>query len=99
MKTEYQYIHFIKLADKPKTSVWSCRNTKSDFELGTIQWYLAWRQYCFFPTNAVFNAGCLADIQDFIGQLKARKDGKIFDITRQTIIDDNLCALTNIAKE
>lgn len=74
MKAEYQYIHFVKIEDKRKTSVWSCRNTKSDFELGIIKWHPGWRQYCYFPAGpAVYSAGCLADIQDFIGQLKSTK--------------------------
>lgn len=30
----YKYIHFIKIAEKPKTSIWSCRNNKSGTELG-----------------------------------------------------------------
>lgn len=72
MRTEYKYIHFIKLADKPKTSVWSCRNNKGDFELGRIEWYGAWRQYCFSPAaETVFNVGCLGDINHFIGQVQA----------------------------
>jgi hypothetical protein len=42
MKTIYQYIHFVKIADKPKTSVWSCRNTRCGAELGIVEWYPAW---------------------------------------------------------
>lgn len=70
MKTQYQYIHFVKVADKAKTSVWSCRNNKTGDELGEIRWYTGWRQYCYFPTvQAVYSAGCLKDIQDFMGGL------------------------------
>ena len=71
MKTEYKYIHFVKIVDKPKTSVWSCRNNATRGVLGEVRWYPGWRQYCYFPTTqAVYSAGCLADIQDFIIALK-----------------------------
>ena len=72
LKTEYQYIRFVKAADKPKTSVWSCRNRRSGDELGVIKWYGAWRQYCYFSsTQAVYSKGCLDDIADFISHLAA----------------------------
>lgn len=71
MKTQYDFINFVKIEDKPKTSVWSCRNNHGGYELGQVKWYPAWRQYCFmFHDNTVFNIGCLKDIIDFIGQLK-----------------------------
>ena len=71
MKTKYKFIHFVKIADKPKTSVWSCRNNKSNAELGEIKWYSEWRQYCYLPTiPAVYNVSCFEDINDFIKQLK-----------------------------
>lgn len=74
MKTQYQHINFVKVADKPKTTVWSCRNTGSGDELGVVQWYPAWRQYCYFPSQpAVYSVGCLADINDFINQLSAAR--------------------------
>ncbi len=72
MKTTYQYIHFEKIEDKPKTSVWSCRNNNSNVELGKICWNGSWRQYCYYPTvQAVYSVGCLHDIGDFINTLKA----------------------------
>lgn len=70
MKTEYKYIYFIKVLDKPKTSVWHCRNKKSDALLGEIRWYAPWRQYCFLPeSSTVFNKGCMANINFFINNL------------------------------
>ncbi len=64
---EYKYIHFYKLADNSKTSIWSCRNNKTNTELGKISWCPAWRQYCYYPNcEAVYSAGCLDDISDFI---------------------------------
>lgn len=74
MKTEYQYIIFVRLASTTKTSIWDV-STKLHNSIGTVAWYGPWRRYCFHPANAtVFSADCLADIQDFIKQLMdARK--------------------------
>ena len=70
MKTEYQYLRFELIETKPKTTVWGCLNKKSGTKLGEVKWYGPWRQYCYFPLlQAVYNNGCLADIQDFIDQL------------------------------
>jgi len=70
MKTEYKYIYFIKVEDKPKTSVWHCRNQKSHGLLGIVQWFGPWRQYCCFPEpETVFSVGCNRDINHFIDQL------------------------------
>ena len=68
---KYKYIYFEKIEDKKKTAVYSCRNIKCNLELGTVKWYPAWRQYCYFQTcSAVYSVGCLADINDFITGLK-----------------------------
>jgi hypothetical protein len=66
-----KYIKFVKIADKPKTTVWSCRNISGDYELGQIRWYPQWRQYCFFPVeNTVYSMGCMEDINQFIVELR-----------------------------
>ena len=71
MKTRYQFINFVLVEQKPKTGVYSCRNNRSEAELGEIRWHGPWRQYCYFPTvQAVYSAGCLADIQEFMAALK-----------------------------
>jgi hypothetical protein len=73
MKTRYQYIHFVQTTN-PK--VWICENNKSGEELGQVQWYQPWRQFCYFPScPAVYSVGCLSDINDFIAQLTAEKQG------------------------
>lgn len=70
-EVRYQYIHFVRVGEKPKTSVWSCRNNRSGGELGTVEWYGPWRQYCFLPSGpSVYSDGCLQDIQTFIEQIK-----------------------------
>ena len=71
MKVAYKYIYFVKIEDKPKTSVWECRSRSSQALLGIVKWYSPWRQYCFLPeSDTVFNVGCHKDINDFIGQLR-----------------------------
>ena len=68
----YEYLWFV---EKPrpagrKTGIYSCRNLNSNNELGEVRWHNHWRQYCYFPTvQAVYSAGCLKDITDFIRRL------------------------------
>ena len=70
----YEYIHFVQVEQKPKTSVWSCRNNKSGAEPGQVKWHGPWRRYCYFPTcPAVYSAGCLGNITSFIGWLEDRR--------------------------
>lgn len=69
----YEYLRFV---EKPrpagrKTGIYSCQNKNRNVELGEVRWHGPWRQYCYFPgIRAVYSAGCLADITDFIGRLK-----------------------------
>jgi hypothetical protein len=71
MKTEYEFLKFVQLIGTGKTMKWSCQNKNSCAELGLVKWYGSWRQYCYFPTvRAVYSAGCLNDIAEFIKQLK-----------------------------
>jgi hypothetical protein len=73
MKTRYEYLVFEKAAQQPpKTSAWECKNIHSGTVLGEVKWYSGWRQYCYFPIiQAIYSAGCLRDIDNFMGQLKA----------------------------
>jgi len=77
MKTEYEFIRFMEKELPPgrKTKAWWCRDTRHKTDLGTIVWSGAWRQYVFAPAHYTeFSAGCLTDIQDFIGQaMRERK--------------------------
>jgi hypothetical protein len=74
MQTKYEYLVFEKAGQQPpKTSAWDCKNAKSGTVLGMVKWYGPWRQYCYFPTaQAVYSAGCLNDITQFMGQLKKK---------------------------
>lgn len=74
---ETQYLVF---AEDPrpagkKTNRWRIRSRRSGDLLGTIAWYGAWRQYCFWPEpKTVFNVGCMTDINEFITkQMEARR--------------------------
>ncbi len=73
MKTEYQYLRF-EVQPRPanrKTDIYSCRNKRHGEELGTVQWFAGWRQYCYFPTcPADYSAGCLRDIAEFLDALR-----------------------------
>ena len=78
MRTQYQYTHFVEIAKKPKTSVWSCRNSGSGAELGTVSWYGPWRQYCYFPTaQAVYSDSCLIGIAAFLGDLNDERKSSL----------------------
>ena len=71
MKTQYNYLKFVKTADKPKTSIWVCVNHGNEL-LGEVHWYSSWRQYCYFPAEtSVYSIGCLQDIVHFVEQLNA----------------------------
>jgi hypothetical protein len=78
MKTDFEYIRFVKKPSTGTTSVWSCKNIRHGDELGIIKWYGGWRTYCFFPTvQAVYSRGCLNDITEFIDTLlKNRREGE-----------------------
>lgn len=45
-----------------KFSVTSRQNSSL---LGYVKWFIQWRQYCFFPMNAVFDKKCLREVAEF----------------------------------
>ena len=68
METKYlKFIHLNLLGHK--TQLWQVRSKSSNELLAEIKWYGAWRQYCFFPLNALFNSTCLDDIKKFLDKL------------------------------
>jgi len=95
MKTDFKYIKFVKIADKPKTTVWSCQNVKGDYGIGIVRWNPGWRQYCFFPEpEMVFSVGCMQDIIDFIQDLNKsenRSYGREFHQNRRMPMNDYKC--------
>lgn len=69
-----KYIWFELLSDTGKTQKWMCVNKSSGFNLGTIQWYGAWRQYTFIPEyGSEYNNGCLDSISGFLTRLSKEK--------------------------
>lgn len=77
--TKFEYIHFVKVAEKPKTVVYEVRSNRSEEVLGEVKWYGPWRQYCFHPALdklTVWNAGCLRDLIAFIESLPRKTNRK-----------------------
>lgn len=56
-----------------KTKVIHVLNKNSKDQIATIEWYGAWRQYCFMPErfdfDTVWNINCLQEIIEVISQL------------------------------
>jgi hypothetical protein len=74
MQTAFEYIHFEKVPADTKTARYLCFNTQTGYRLGVVNWSGAWRQYVFHPeAGTVFSAGCLKDVQTFIGELMAQR--------------------------
>jgi len=63
-----------------KTKIIHIINKSSTNEIGTIEWYGSWRQYCFMPSlefDTVWNNTCLTDIISVInGLMKGRNNEK-----------------------
>lgn len=71
MKQKYKHIRFVEIPNRPEAAVYDCINNTSGDPIGRVEWYPAWRQYCFFPgMYSVYSLGCLNDIADFMQQLK-----------------------------
>jgi|GEM_PF-1172267 len=92
MNLQRKYIHFVLIKDTGKTMLFEVRNNRTEYTLGELKWYPAWRQYCFFPMrDTVFNRDCLDDISDFIGELihdrykRRRKEKK--NLKREDVFD------------
>jgi hypothetical protein len=66
-----KYLSFVELEPKAKTKQFEVKNKMSGFSLGYVKWYAPWRKHCFFIElpGLVFDAGCLADIQEFMNRL------------------------------
>ena len=75
---EYQFLYFVERDSKPKTKVFEVRNKMFNTFLGEIKWYAPWRKYCYFSPQSefVYDAGCLADIADFLNDLMAERRQK-----------------------
>ena len=67
-----------------KTKVWEVFNVKHHCLVGYIQWYGAFRKYCFYPTDGtLYDSDCMLMIADFLESvnvqhrraLKAKREG------------------------
>jgi len=74
-KTFSEWIDFVEIEKKPKTSAWKVVSKHGGKALGIIKWYGPWRQYCFFPDfSTLYSRMCLGDITSFIEkQMQLRK--------------------------
>ena len=69
-----EYIEISLFMKHNKTNEYSVHNKKTNYLLGTIKWYNAWQQYCFFPMEeTVWNKDCMQYIIDFIKDLMEKR--------------------------
>lgn len=78
MIKEYKHIKFLMLElnreTNPPTLKYLCAN-KSQEDLGLVQWYEPWKQYCYFDkVEGIYSQSCLLDIADFLSQLNNLKN-------------------------
>ncbi len=70
MVSAYKHIRFEQQHNPgKKTAKWICINTSGE-ELGTVEWYGQWRQYCFCSDVMIYSRSCLHDIEDFLEKIK-----------------------------
>ena len=70
-ETKYLIFDKEKLPGR-KTFIVRLINKSSQEQIATIEWYGAWRQYCFFPNleyDTVWNNTCLKDVLEVIDML------------------------------
>jgi len=73
----YEYI--VITTERPrkgrKTPTYRIWNRRGEMAIiGRIRWYGPWRQFCFFPcADTAWSDGCLADVRNFLGRLKAQR--------------------------
>lgn len=70
----YEYFTVRRLPRRAgrKTHEYWLVNRRQSVELGRIKWQSGWRQFVFVPEgDTIWSAGCLVDVQDFLGKLKS----------------------------
>lgn len=66
LKTQYKYIKFVQATEE---LYWWCLSN-SDDDLGMVEMYPPWKQFCFFPIrDTLHSATCLDDIAAFLRQV------------------------------
>ena len=71
---ETKHLRFYLQKRKPKTIVVDVENQSGE-ELGWIEWYAPWRQYCYISESygIILAKSCLEDITQFITDLMAER--------------------------
>jgi len=74
---ETKYLRFVVVRYKPKTKVIAVVSKSSEEELGRIEWFSRWRQYCFMPNGmTIWNTDCLKDIENLLTTLMVSRRPK-----------------------
>lgn len=70
MQTKFTYIEFIKIGEVSRAvPIFRCQNIKNKDDLGMVQFYAPWKQFCYYPINdIVLNETCINDISFFVSQ-------------------------------
>jgi len=76
-----EYIRFLEYEiPKRKTKYWAVENKNHRTRLGEIEWYSAWRRYCFFTVDGiVFDEICLMDILKFLHEQNRLHRAKLME--------------------
>lgn len=83
-----KYLEFVVRKKKPKTYVIGVVNLNHNEEIGYIEWYSRWRQYCFFPyAGTIWNTSCLQDIQNVMDSLKIKHTSKTIGVLAHNVKD------------
>lgn len=68
MKTKYKYIEFTW---QPTSHCWLVTNHKFKEHIGQLNFFKKWKQWELVPyENTAWTMDCLADVIDFVKQLK-----------------------------
>jgi hypothetical protein len=70
------YLSFEDKGTSPSglTRRWQVKSKQGEQVLGWIEWKAQWRKYVFSPTcYTVWDAGCLADVTEFLNQEMAKR--------------------------
>ena len=62
------YIHFEQAKSEGKTNIYDCINNNG-VQVGQIKWFGAWRKYCFYSINGIYDNNCLLEIITFLDNI------------------------------
>lgn len=71
VQTKFAYIEFVKIGEVSRAvPIYSCINSKTKDDLGSVQFYAPWKKFCYYPvSDIVLNGTCMSDIVFFVSQL------------------------------